>query len=41
MLDPNRLDLRFGIATTQVLQSKIQEALATYKEIIKIYPESF
>lgn len=41
MLDPDRLDLRFGIATTQVLQSKIQEALATYKDIIKIYPESF
>ena len=41
MLAPERLDLRFGIATTQVLQSKIDDAMATYREIVKIYPASF
>lgn len=40
-LDPNRLDLRFGIASSQILQNKTEEALATYKDILKIYPSCF
>lgn len=40
-LAPDRLDLRFGIASSQILQNKITEALDTYREIVKIYPKSF
>ena len=40
-LDPERLDLRFGIASSQILQNKTNEALNTYRDIIKIYPSSF
>lgn len=40
-LNPSRLDLRFGIASSQILQGKTDEALDTYREIIKIYPDSF
>lgn len=40
-LDPERLDLRFGIASSQILQNKTDEALNTYRDIIKIYPSSF
>lgn len=40
-LDPSRLDLRFGIASSQILQNKTDEALATYKDILKIYPSCF
>lgn len=40
-LDPQRLDLRFGIASSQILQNKTDEALNTYRDIIKLYPESF
>lgn len=39
-LNPNRLDLRFGIATAQVAQKKFDQALDTYREIIKVYPQS-
>lgn len=40
-LDPTRLDLRFGMASSQILQNKTEEALATYREIVKMYPSSF
>lgn len=40
-LAPDRLDLRFGIASSQILQNKTAEALDTYREIVKIYPKSF
>lgn len=41
LLDPERLDLRFGIASSQIIQNKTEDALNTYSEIIKMYPESF
>ena len=40
-LDPYRLDLRFSIASTQVIQGKIAEALETYKGILNIEPNNF
>jgi len=40
-LDPYRLDLRFSIASTQVIQGKITEALETYKGILSIEPNNF
>ncbi len=40
-LDPERLDLRFGIASSQIIQNKTDEALNTYRDIIKMYPSSF
>lgn len=35
-LAPNRLDLRFSIASTQIIQKKIPEALKTYEDIIEL-----
>lgn len=40
-LDPNRLDLQFGLASTQIIQRKVPEALATYKAIIARNPKDF
>ena len=40
-LDPNRLDLRFSIASTQIIQKKIPEALKTYQEIMVLDPNNF
>lgn len=40
-LDPKRLDLKFGIATSQILQKKTDEAITSYKKIVSIYPNSF
>ena len=40
-LDPGRLDLRFSVASTQIIQKKVEEALTTYDEILKLYPGSF
>ncbi len=40
-LDPGRLDLRFSVASTQIIQKKVEEALGTYDEILKLYPGSF
>lgn len=40
-LDPQRLDLRFSIASTQIIQGKIDEAIATYDEIIKLDKNNF
>ena len=40
-LDPERLNLRFSVASTQIIQKKIPEALATYEEIIKLDPGNF
>jgi tetratricopeptide (TPR) repeat protein len=40
-LSPYRLDLRFSIASTQVLQGKLDEALETYKGILELEPNNF
>ena len=40
-LDPNRLDLRFSVASTQIIQRKIPEALKTYEDIIKLDQNNF
>ncbi|MEG0069966.1 MAG: ElyC/SanA/YdcF family protein [Cetobacterium sp.] len=41
LLSPYRTDLRFGIASTQIIEKKTTDALNTYKEILAIYPENF
>lgn len=41
LLDPNRIDLKMSIASTQIIQKKIDEALSTYNEILKQYPNDF
>ncbi|MEG0134725.1 MAG: ElyC/SanA/YdcF family protein [Cetobacterium sp.] len=40
-ISPERIDLRFSIASTQIIQKKTNEALTTYKNILDIYPDSF
>jgi uncharacterized SAM-binding protein YcdF (DUF218 family) len=40
-LAPYRLDLRFDIASTEILQGKTSEALDTYNNILKIDPVNF
>lgn len=40
-LNPVRLDLRFGVASSQIIQGKVPEAINSYKEILKIYPDSY
>ncbi|WP_062263326.1 YdcF family protein [Endozoicomonas arenosclerae] len=40
-LAPNRLDLRFGIASTQIIQSKVDDAIKTYESILELDPENF
>ncbi|WP_297598767.1 ElyC/SanA/YdcF family protein [uncultured Cetobacterium sp.] len=40
-ISPYRTDLRFGVASTQIIQKKTTEALNTYKEILVLYPENF
>lgn len=40
-LAPQRLDLRFSIASSQVVQGKLDDALATYKGILELEPSNF
>ncbi|MGI9281909.1 MAG: ElyC/SanA/YdcF family protein [Endozoicomonas sp.] len=40
-LAPDRLDLRFGIASTQIIQSKVEDAIQTYEDILEMDPENF
>lgn len=40
-LDPQRLDLRFSISSTQIIQGKIDEAIATYDGIVKLDKNNF
>ena len=40
-LSPYRTDLRFGIASTQIIQKKTPEALQTYRDILVMYPDNF
>lgn len=40
-LSPYRTDLRFGIASTQIIQKKTSEAIKTYRDILTMYPNNF
>lgn len=40
-LAPQRLDLRFSVASSQVIQGKLDDALATYQRILELDPENF
>ncbi|WP_411843119.1 ElyC/SanA/YdcF family protein [Salinicoccus sp. HZC-1] len=41
VLDPYDLDLKYSLASAQILQQKIPEALATYEEILAHEPDNF
>ncbi|ERM16368.1 YdcF family protein [Brevibacillus laterosporus] len=41
MLDPFDNDLKFGLASTQIIQKKLPEALETYKQILNLDPTNF
>ena len=41
MLAPERIDLRFDEASTEILEGKMSEALCTYENILKMDPENF
>jgi tetratricopeptide (TPR) repeat protein len=40
-LDPHNLDLKFSLASTQIIQKKIPEALATYQQILNLDPDNY
>ncbi|WP_410207569.1 ElyC/SanA/YdcF family protein [Fusobacterium sp.] len=40
-LNPDRLDIRFGVASSEIIQGKVAEALDSYREIVRIYPYSY
>jgi tetratricopeptide (TPR) repeat protein len=41
LLDPYSLDLKFSLASTQLIQKKVPEALQTYKQILNLDPNNF
>lgn len=41
LLDPYSLDLKFSLASTQIIQKKTSEALETYEQILNLDPENF
>lgn len=41
LIDPLSLDLKFSLASTQIIQKKIPEALQTYKLILNLDPRNF
>ncbi|QGQ44849.1 YdcF family protein [Metabacillus sediminilitoris] len=41
LLDPYDLDLKFSLASTQIIQKKTSEALGTYEQILNLDPENF
>lgn len=41
LLDPYNLDLKFSLASTQIIQKKTSEALQTYKQILNLEPNNF
>lgn len=41
VLDPYNLDLKFALASTQIIQKKIPEALHTYQQILNLEPNHF
>jgi tetratricopeptide (TPR) repeat protein len=40
-IDPFNLDLKFSVASTQLIQKKIPEALQTYRQILNLDPNNF
>jgi tetratricopeptide (TPR) repeat protein len=41
LIDPYNLDLKFSLASTQIIRKKIPEALQTYKQILNLDPNNF
>ncbi|WP_028563443.1 YdcF family protein [Paenibacillus pinihumi] len=41
LLDPLDLNLKFSLASTQIIQKKVPEALQTYKQILNLDPNNF
>lgn len=41
VLDPHSVDLKLSLASTQIIQKKIPEALATYRQILSLEPDNF
>jgi tetratricopeptide (TPR) repeat protein len=41
LIDPYNIDLKFSLASTQIIQKKIPEALQTYKQILNLDPNNF
>jgi tetratricopeptide (TPR) repeat protein len=41
LIDPYDLDLKFSLASTQIIEKKIPEALQTYKQILNLDPNNF
>jgi uncharacterized SAM-binding protein YcdF (DUF218 family) len=41
LIDSHSLDLKFSLASTQIIQKKIPEALQTYKQILNLDPRNF
>jgi tetratricopeptide (TPR) repeat protein len=41
LLDPYDIDLKFSLASTQIIQKKIPDALQTYKQIVNLEPNNF
>ncbi|WP_210367029.1 YdcF family protein [Bacillus sp. REN3] len=40
-LDPHDVDLKISLASTQIIQKKIPEALATYQQILNLDPDNY
>lgn len=40
-LDPNNMELKISLASTQIIQKKIPEALATYQQILNLNPDNY
>ncbi|WHY86032.1 ElyC/SanA/YdcF family protein [Neobacillus novalis] len=40
-LDPHDLDLKISLASTQIIQKKIPEALKTYQQILNLDPDNY
>ncbi|MEY2195053.1 ElyC/SanA/YdcF family protein [Neobacillus sp. BF23-41] len=41
LLDPYSIDLKFSLASTQIIQKKLPEAFLTYKQILNLDPNHF
>ncbi|WP_059173128.1 ElyC/SanA/YdcF family protein [Bacillus sp. FJAT-27445] len=41
ILDPHSVDLKLSLASTQIIQKKIPEALTTYRQILNLEPDHY
>ena len=41
VLEPHNTDLKISLASTQIIQKKVPEALATYRQILNLEPDNF